>query len=289
MIKFEATLSERPVIDAHMHLWDRAVSGYPWLSPALGPLYADFGPEDARSQLSVAGINSAVLVQADDSRADTQYMLDVAASHPWVVGVVGWVPLNEPATAEVLLEEWSRHSVLRGLRSLMRARPQDRQFHDLSTLQTLSLIADAGMAFEVPYAWPQHLATLEGIADRFPTLTFVIDHLGTPPTDPQALGRWTSLLRDVAARPNVVVKVSGLHQFPRPLFERIWDTALEMFGPSRLMYGSDWPMSIPLGGYGDTWQRILDLLHGLSASERAEILCGTASRTYRLDLERPSR
>ena len=89
-------------IDAHLHLWNRSVSEYAWITPSLGPLFADFGPDRAHAELEAAGIDAAVLVQAEDSPADTRFMLDVASEHDWVAGVVGWVPLDDPPAQDAI-------------------------------------------------------------------------------------------------------------------------------------------------------------------------------------------
>jgi L-fuconolactonase len=93
------------VIDAHLQLWDRSRSGYPWITPELGPLDRDFGPVEASAELRAAGVDAAILVQADDSASDTRFMLDVAHRHDWVAGVVGWVPLDDTRASAAALDE----------------------------------------------------------------------------------------------------------------------------------------------------------------------------------------
>ena len=106
------------VVDAHLHVWDLERSEYGWLTPELGPLYATYTPEQAQGELAAAGIDSAVLVQAEDSERDTDLMLEAADRHPWIAGVVGWVQLDDPATAERQLERRDRR--LLGVRSASR-------------------------------------------------------------------------------------------------------------------------------------------------------------------------
>lgn len=271
-----------PRIDAHLHLWDRTASEYRWISPDLGEIDADFAPTDALAELNAAGIDQAILVQADDSAADTHFMLDVAASYSWVVGVIGWVPLLEPDVAAAALEKWCENPLFRGVRQLVHIDPRDDLLDSPAVIETLRRVAERGLAFDVPNAWPRHLPSVARIAATIPTLTVVVDHLGSPPADPAALNDWKHALRDVASRPNTVAKVSGLQHLSAEHLHQVWDIALDTFGAHRLAYGGDWPMTLPYGGYLPMWGRISDLISQLSPAEQADILCQTATRTYHL-------
>ena len=273
-------------VDAHLHLWDLAVSDYAWLTPDLGALYRSFGPEDAVEELRAAALGGAVLVQAEDSERDTEFLLDVADRHPWVAGVVGWVQLDEPARAEEQLDRWQRSRWFCGVRHLVHEDPRD-VLRIPAVLQSLGVLAARDVAFDVPDAWPRHLDDVRDVARLVPDLTVVVDHLGKPPhlgaTD---FDDWRSSLAAVAALPNTVAKFSGLQQPGQPVTpERarpLWEIALELFGPSRLMYGSDWPMTVVAGGYRATWSVASELIAELSADEQAMVLGQTAARVYRL-------
>ena len=274
-------------IDAHLHLWNRSVSGYAWITPELGPIFADFGPEEARAELDAAGVDAAVLVQAEDSAADTRFMLDVARDHDWVAGVVGWVPLDDPPAARAALDALGDETALCGIRHLVHDDPRD-DFLDLPVVrESLAVVAREGLAFDVPDAWPRHLAAATRLAGALPGLSVVIDHLGKPPVGGAGFAAWRRELPAVAALPNTVAKFSGLHlpdvgfsaESVAPLFE----ITLEAFGPDRIMDGGDWPMSVPHGGYAPTWAVMRSCLDGLAEPERDAVLGGTAARVYRLD------
>lgn len=274
-------------IDAHLHLWDRSVGEYAWITPSLGALFADFGPDDARSELDAAGIDAAVLVQAEDSSIDTRFMLHVAREHDWVAGVVGWVPLDDPPAARAALDALSDETALCGIRHLVHDDPRD-DFLDLPGVrESLAAVAEEGLAFDVPDAWPRHLAGAARIARALPELTVVIDHLAKPPVRGADFAAWRQEFEAIAALPNTVAKFSGLHRpgvpFSRASVAPLLEIALEAFGPDRIMYGGDWPMSVPHGGYAPTWAVMRSCLDALSESERDAVLGGTATRTYRLD------
>lgn len=281
------------MIDAHLHLWDldafatEGVRPYSWLGPQHGALFRSFGEDEAGEVLAAAGIRGAVLVQADDTVADTQSMLAVAARHPWVLGVVGWVQLDSPTQAAEQLDAFAAHSVIRGVRHLVHDDPRD-DFLDLpSVRESLALVAARGLAFDVPDAFPRHLGATARLARELPGLTVVLDHLGKPPlADSAAMDAWRSDFRELGRLPNTVAKVSGLHlpgvEYSADSLRPLFDEALEAFGPDRLMIGSDWPVSTLGAPYGRTLDVLLELISSLSVPEQDAVLEATAIRTYGL-------
>ncbi|MGO4250326.1 amidohydrolase [Paenarthrobacter sp. RAF54_2] len=281
------------MIDAHLHLWnlDAFVTGgvrpYSWLGPQHGALFRNFGEDEAAEALAAAGIRGAVLVQADDTLADTQSMLGVAARHPWVLGVVGWVQLDSPTLAAEQLDAFTAHSMFRGVRHLVHDDPRDDFLNLPSVRKSLALVAARGLAFDVPDAFPRHLGATVRLARELPELTVVLDHLGKPPlADSVAMDTWRSDFRQLGRLPNTVAKLSGLHlpgvEYSADSLRSLFDEALEACGPYRLMIGSDWPVSTLGAPYGRTLDVLLELVSSLSVPEQHAVLEATAIRTYRL-------
>lgn len=275
-----------PLVDAHLHLWRRQPGRYAWLRGADMALQRDVTVDDAAKVLAESDVHQAVLVQAEDSLADTEEMLAAAERAPWVVGVVGWVHLDG-ADAQDQLEQWSQTRLVRGIRHLVHDDPRD-DFLDLPEVRrSLRVVAELGLVFEVPDAWPRHLAAAGRVARAIPELTVVIDHLAKPPSDTDSYARWLKTLQGVGAAPNTVAKVSGLYgprgPMPAELLRRVWGDALDAFGPARLLWGSDWPMSIPRGGYQLNWQAVQPLISQLSPNEQDEVRGRAAKRVYALD------
>jgi L-fuconolactonase len=269
----------RAVVDAHLHIWDLERSDYAWLTPDH-PLHRSFTPEQAHAELEAAGIASAVLVQAEDSERDTELMLEAADRHPWIAGVVGWAQLDDPPVTERQIAR------LCGVRHLVHDDPRD-DFLLLSPVRrSLRLLAERGIPFDVPDAWPRHLAATADLAAALPDLRIVVDHLGKPPFGGAGWERWRATLGEVAAHPNTTAKVSGLQVPGRPFtvaeVRPAWETALELFGPERLMWGSDWPLTVLVGGYGRAWEVMSALVAELSPDEQALILSATATAVYGL-------
>lgn len=286
----ELPMPEQPApgrIDAHLHLWELGEGRYSWLNPSLGMLHDTFTADQAQQALSAAGVGAAILVQADDNAADNEAMLATAADYPWIIGVVGWLPLEEPARAAELLERWGDNLALCGVRTLIHDDPRPDVLDLPAVRETVALLETAGLALDIPNAFPRHLGQAASLAREFPELTIVIDHLGKPPRDGSAgdMDEWERQLRAVAAQPNTVAKLSGLHtggaEFSAAALARVWDVALSAFGPERLMFGGDWPVSLLGGSYKETVAVSAGLIDQLSPAEAQEIWAGTARRSYR--------
>ena len=278
-------------VDAHLHVWDLDRSDYSWLTPDLGELYSTFTPEQARAQLDACQIGQAILVQAEDSERDTELMLDVARQHPWVVGVVGWVRLDEPETAQEQLDRWQEHRAFCGVRHLVHDDPRADFLALAGVRRSLRVLAERGVPFEVPNAWPRHLAATAELAAALPELRIVVDHLAKPPFGSPDWAGWRRALADVAAHPSTTAKVSGLQVPGRPFtveeLRPAWETALELFGPERLMWGSDWPLTILVDGYVGTWAVMARLVDELSPAEQSMLMAGTARSVYQLERAEP--
>ena len=275
-------------LDAHVHLWDPSAGVYPWLTPDLGPLYDRFTAGQAAFQLAGAGVSRAVLVQAADSAVDTQSMLDVAEAHDWVAGVVGWVNLEDPAGAAQALERWSESPAFCGVRQLVHDDARDDVLDLPAVRGTLKVLAAQDVPLDVPDAFPRQLGGATRAAAAVPDLVVVVDHLAKPPRGTDAFTVWERDLREIARHDNVVAKVSGLELAGQPwtveAVRPAWDIALDAFGPERLRFGSDWPMTVTGEGYAGTVSVVGSLIAELSSNEQADVWWRTGSRTYHLDL-----
>ncbi|MHC6222646.1 amidohydrolase family protein [Arthrobacter sp. MMS24-S77] len=288
------------MIDSHLHLWelgtgpavgtggpDTGRRPYAWLGPQHSGLFRSYGEAEAWETLDAADVGGAVLVQADDTVADTESMLAVADRNSWVLGVVGWIPLEKPAEAEEELQRFLRNPAFRGVRHLVHDDPRDDFLELPAVRDSLRMLAGQGLAFDVPDAFPRHLGRTVQLAGDVPELTIVLDHLGKPPlADAAAMALWRADFRALAELPNTVAKVSGLHlpgiPYTAEALRPLWDEAMDAFGPERLMIGGDWPVSTLGAPYGRTMDVLVELAGELTSAERQEFLEGTAVRTYGL-------
>ncbi len=286
-------------IDAHCHFWRLERGDYGWLSPdnaALAPIYRDFSPDDMASLANAADVSRYVAVQAAPTEAETRYLLDLAVANPRIAGVVGWVDLTTSDAAS-RISALSRDSRLKGIRPMIQDIPEDDWINAAPTRAAIRSVVDCGLRFDA-LVLPRHLSALERFVNSHPDLPVVIDHaakpaLGAMADDPRH-ALWAEGMQRLAAIPHVHCKLSGLltemrsDQFAsidkavsvlRPTVERL----LDWFGPTRLIWGSDWPV-LTLAGPHDFWISVATrLLQDCDAAGQAAIFAGNAKRFYGLD------
>jgi L-fuconolactonase len=280
-----------PRIDAHQHFWDVESGRYAWPTPADGPIFRTFSPADLEPQLGPAGIDATVLVQTVNTLEDTDSMLANADRHAFIGAVVGWVPLTGARATEVALDA-RPHPRLRGIRHLIHHEPDPDWLLRADVAESLGVLAQRRLTFDVVAVFPNHLGIVPDLADRHPQLTFVVDHLAKPPIRGDGWNRWRDALRRAAARPNVSAKLSGLDTaagpgWTAPELAPAVDVALDAFGPHRLMIGSDWPVCRLVSTYGQVIGTMKELVAALSPTERSAVMGGTAARVYGVVREDP--
>jgi L-fuconolactonase len=274
-------------IDAHQHLWDLAARPQDWLA-GLEPIHRDFGEADLRAVAGAAGIDATVLVQVLPDVEETVEFLALAGESDLVVGVVGWVDLTAPDVAEQLdrLRRGPGGDRLVGVRHLVEPEPDPEWLTRADVLAGLRAVRDAGLVYDV-LTRPHQLPAAVAAARAVPDLVFVLDHLSKPDIAGRVLEPWATRLAELAALPNVVAKVSGLVTEAGPQWtvddlRPCVDVALEAFGPSRLMFGTDWPVCLLAASYDEVFASAQQVTDGLSADERDQVFGGTATRVYRL-------
>ncbi|MEU0894497.1 amidohydrolase family protein [Streptomyces massasporeus] len=275
------------VVDAHHHVWDLSVRDQDWITgPELAPLRRDFTMKDLASEARAAGVAHTVLVQTVTVPEETPEFLALADGHDLIAGVVGWTDLTRPDIADELarLRALPGGRYLKGIRHQVQGEPDPEWLLRPDVHRALAAVADAGLVYDL-VVLPHQLPACVRSAAALPALTFVLDHLGKPPIAAGALEPWATGLRALAALPNTVAKLSGLVTEADPASWTVEDlrpyadVALEAFGPGRLMYGSDWPVSTLGAAYGDT----LDLTRRLTdPHDHPQILERTATRVYGL-------
>jgi L-fuconolactonase len=275
------------VIDAHVHVWDVTRAGYPWLSdvPSLAQRYT---LDELLPSFDAAGVTGCVLVQAADNEADTELMLATALAHPaHVLGVVGWVPMTDPLRAEALLDRWSDQPIV-GIRHLIHTDPDPRLLLRPEVDETLSILAERGLAFDACAESLDLLELVPGVAERHPDLRIVVDHLAKPPIRHRGWQPWAGLIVEAASMPNVVAKLSGLNtaaaaSWSSADFAPYVQHALDVFGTGRVLYGGDWPFALlAADDYLQIWQGIVGCLGHLSDAQRTAVLHDNAVAAYRL-------
>lgn len=273
-------------IDAHHHLWHYTAEEFGWLDGELTPLRRDFLLDEFLAEMCSAGVSGAVAVQARQTEAETRFLLAAAAA-PQLLGVVGWLPIEEHSIAWQIKRLREDAPKLCGLRHVVQAEPPrflgGRDFN-----RGTRAITYRGLMYDIlihQHQLPEAIRYVDG----HPEQPFVLDHLAKPRIRAGDMEPWASNLRELAQRPNVVCKVSGMVTeagagWTTEQLKPYFDVALEAFTPARLMVGSDWPVLTAHCGYAQWWALVEEWIAPLSQAEQAAILGGTALRTYGLSL-----
>jgi L-fuconolactonase len=273
-------------VDAHAHVWDLVARDQPWI-PAGSPIRRTFTLTDLRAAIAETPVDRVVLVQVVNDADETADFLNMAAAEDCIVGVVGWADLGAPAIGEALAMMLCAPGPLVGVRHQALAETDPTGWLRSAAVQRgLAELDRLGVPFDL-IVRPEHCGVAAAVARAHPSLQFVLNHLGKPPIASGELERWATEVRLLAAEPNVACKLSGLPT----LAPRSWgigdvapflDVALEAFGPSRLLFGSDWPVCTSAASYAETYELAAFACRGLSAPEATAVLGGNARRIYGL-------
>ena len=274
-------------IDAHQHFWRYRAADYPWIDADRSPLKHDFLPSDLEAPLHEAGFDACIAVQARQNVDETRFLLELAASHPFVAGVVGWVDLQADDVAGQL-EYWARDPKFVGVRHVVQDEPDDRFMLRPAFLRGLGLLAEFDLTYDL-LIYPQHLSVAVDVVSRFPEQRFVLDHLAKPVIRAREVDTWAGDLARLASCPNVSAKLSGLvteadwRTWSPSSLRPYLDIALECFGARRLMVGSDWPVCTLAGDYARVMNVFTEFASALSPDDRDALLGTTAAGFWKLD------
>jgi L-fuconolactonase len=272
-------------IDSHQHFWEYHPQEYPWIKSDW-PIRRSFGPADLKPLLESVGLDGCVGVQARQTIAETQWLLDLAREHPFIKGVVGWVDLQSPEVSEQV-GQFSANEKFVGVRHVVQDEPDDRFMLREAFLRGISELRQFGLAYDL-LVFPKQLPSAIELAGKFPEQRFVLDHLAKPLIRDQVLEPWRSQLRALAKFPNVYCKLSGMvteakwRQWRSADFQPYLETAWEYFGEDRLMIGSDWPVCLLSGDYKETMAIALDFLKQFNDETRNKVLCTNTVQFYQL-------
>ena len=274
-------------VDAHQHFWDIGRFRYPWMTDD-SPLRRNYLPEHLAPVLQRNRFDATVVVQANVTADETRWLLELACAHEFIAGVVGWADLGDPGLGK-LLDEYQNHPKFKGIRHLVHDEPDVNWLMREEVLGGLKELARRGIPYDLLLR-PPHLKLVPRVADRVPDLRMVIDHIAKPPIATHAMEGWAEDMESASQLPQVFCKLSGM------ITEANWTSwkadhirpyvahTMRLFGPKRLMFGSDWPVCTLAG----TWKEVLagftQAAGPLPMEAREQILGGTAAQFYRLQL-----
>jgi len=274
------------MIDSHHHFWAYDPVEYNWISDSMSVLRRDFLPADLKQHMDATGIAGAISVQARQTLQETEWLATLAEQHDFIRGVVGWVPFCD-AGVGAHLERFAARPKIRGYRHVVQDEPDDRFLLRDDFNEGIRTLLPTGLVYDI-LIYERHLPQAIEFVDRHPNQVFVLDHIAKPRIRDRVFSPWRENLRELAKRENVYCKVSGVvtedgwQRWSGHSINPYLNNVLDIFGPRRLMFGSDWPV-LELASDYSRWVKVVrDWTASFSADERERFFSGTAVEAYKL-------
>jgi L-fuconolactonase len=274
------------VIDSHHHFWKYDKAEYPWIGEGMAVLARDFLPEHLAKEIKLAGVDGVVSVQARQTVAETEWLLELAEKNDFIKGVVGWVPLVSDQV-NVELETFRGRKKLKAVRHVLQDEKDDRYMLRDDFQHGINQVAEFGLVYDI-LIYERHLPAAIELVDSHPNLKFVLDHVAKPKIREKILAPWGENMKELAKRTNVYCKLSGMATeadhggWKTADLKPYVDVALESFGAKRLMFGSDWPVCLLATSYQRWVDVVKELTAKLTVHEKARLMGGTAVEAYGL-------
>ena len=272
-------------IDAHQHFWKFDPVRDTWIGEGMHIIRRDFMPAHLKTELDRNHIDGCVAVQADQSEEETEFLLSLSSQHSWVKGVVGWIDLLDD-NLEERIDHYKTDTAFKGVRHILQAEPKGFMINQRFIIG-VATIGKNDLSYDI--------LTTEGQLDeaslfisKLPVMRLVLDHISKPDIKNQSFDHWATYMKKISGFDHVCVKLSGMATeanwatWQSEDFKVYIDFCLEHFGPSRLMFGSDWPVCLVAGSYDKILQSLLLCLEELSLDEQDQILGKTAKEFYKI-------
>ncbi|GGW22026.1 amidohydrolase family protein [Arenibacter certesii] len=274
------------IIDSHQHFWKYNPKKHAWINEEMSVIRRDFLPSDLQTVYAENGVDGCVAVQADQNLQETDFLLELAHDNDFIKGVVGWVDLRNE-NVERDLEKYASDKKLKGYRHIVQGEEDHNFLLRPNFLNGISKLEQYNAVYDILVFPHQLSATLEFVK-QFPNQKFVIDHIAKPYIKDGFFDGWAVLMKEIAKQENVYCKVSGLiteadyNSWTPEQMHPYMELVLNAFGPSRCMYGSDWPVCLVAGKYSQVKQLTTNFIASLSAEEQKAIMGGNAVSFYGL-------
>ena len=272
-------------IDAHQHFWHYHPVQHAWINDEMAVIRQDFMPADLEPVLAENGAQACVAVQADQTTAETDFLLQLASQNDFIKGVVGWVDLMA-TNLEDQLAHYKQYTKLKGFRHILQGEAPAFMLQP-GFCRGIGLLKKYGFTYDI-LIYPRHLAATLQLVMQFPEQAFVVDHIAKPYIKQGAIDGWAKELAAIAQYPNVHCKISGMvteanmRSWKQADFTPYLDEVTKLFGVNRLMYGSDWPVCLAAGSYREIIGIVRSYFSNFSAEEQAQVFKKNAAAFYQL-------
>ncbi len=276
------------IIYSHHHLWDLDLFQYDWMPEDNPILRQSYVPDDLAPILENYSVTGSVVVQADQTVEEAKFLLKCANDFPWIKGVVGWVDLQDESVGDTL-DELMRLGPLVGIRHQVEEEVDREWLLKKRTLAGLKAVSDRDLSYDL-LVRPIHLSQIPPVCDELPDLRMVVDHIAKPNIIDREFQPWSDAIYKLQSYKNLCCKVSGMvteadhNNWKAQDFRPYVQTAREVFGINRLMWGSDWPVCLLAANYQEVMDAALFSIGEMSSEEKNRFMFGTAAEFYRLRL-----
>ncbi|HZY80426.1 MAG TPA: amidohydrolase family protein [Cyclobacteriaceae bacterium] len=274
------------VIDAHQHFWRYSPARHGWITDEMAVIRRDFLPKELEQIYRQGDIDGCVAVQVDQNEAENEFFLAFARLHPFIKGIVGWVDIQDPKIKE-RLEYYSTERTIKGFRHIVQGESDPNFLLGRDFCRGVGMLNAYNFTYDI-LVYHYQLVQVEPFISKFPKQKFIIDHIAKPAIAKGEIKQWEKYMRSIAKHENVYCKLSGIvteadinHWSYEDLAPYL-DVVLDCFGPSRLVYGSDWPVCLVAATYEEQFGVVQKAIEKLSPAEKKQILGENAIRFYNL-------
>jgi L-fuconolactonase len=272
-------------IDSHQHFWKISRGDYSWMSPDNKVLYRDFSSSDLFSIIKDKNISQTIIIQAADTVAETEFILNIANKNSFISGVVGWVDFNK---SDVIFEidKLSQNKYLKGFRPMIHDIANENWMLNDSLDFGFKYLIKKNLTFDA-LVRPKHLKNLYIFAKKYNNLLIVINHIAKPNILNQEIDEWKKDMKKLSELENVFCKYSGVltevdKNYSLEQIKPYVDFIFEIFKTNKIMWGSDWPVLTMVEKYENWFEIAQNLISHLSDDEKMNIFSNTAANFYKL-------
>jgi L-fuconolactonase len=273
-------------VDSHQHFWELSRGFYDWLTPDIQVLYKDYLPECLAEEVARNHVNETILVQASATEVETLFLLEVAEKTDFVAGVVGWIDM-ESQMALSTLDIFAQNPYFKGIRPMLQDMDDVDWILDNQFVPIFDYLWENNLTFDA-LVREHHLTTIDLLAKQYPFLKIAINHCAKPNIDMLPSAYWNIQISQFKALNNVSIKLSGLvteasnNDVNASQISPYFDHIMSVFGSTRIMFGSDWPV-LKLNSDYDEWVYLThSLLRGYPLTEQKNIWANNARIFYNL-------
>lgn len=273
-------------IDSHQHFWNFDPVRDSWIDEKMATIQRDFSPADLEPLLVANGLEGSVVVQADQSEAENDFLLNFASQNDFVKGVVGWVDLQSDNVHD-RLAHYGQYKKMKGFRHVLQGEKQRDFMLRPAFKRGIGELHSFGYTYDI-LIYPDQLSYTEQFVKSFPYQPFVIDHIAKPYIKEKKIDQWKKDMQALGKYENVSCKISGMvteadwRNWKNEDFRPYLDVVLESFGTNRIMFGSDWPVCLVAASYKQVVDLVKDYFSKLSATEQESFFKKNVQRFYKL-------